>query len=111
MKTQRSHLKLATGMTVAATFALGSFAHAADNPFGMQKLGSGYQLAQASTEGKKADGKCGEAKCGAAKTADKKKDGQCGADKKKEASCGADKKKEGSCGGDKKKDASCGAKK
>lgn len=112
MKTQRSHLKLATGMTVVATFALGSLAHAADNPFDMQKLDGGYQLAQANTDGKKTDGKCGEAKCGATKAgAEKKQDGKCGADKKKDASCGADKKKDGSCGGDKKKDASCGAKK
>lgn len=111
MNTQRSHLKLATGMTVAAAFTLGSLAHAADNPFGMQKLDRGYQLAQANMDGKKADGKCGEAKCGAAKVAEKKKDGNCGADKKKDASCGADKKKEGSCAGDKKMDGSCGAKK
>lgn len=88
MKTDRSTLKLATGMTVAASFALGSLAHAADNPFAMQKLDSGYQLAQAD---KKADGKCGEAKCGAAKAAEKKKDGNCGADKKQDASCGAKK--------------------
>jgi uncharacterized low-complexity protein len=93
MKNRKSQLMLATGAALAATVAF-SPAMAADNPFGMVKLDSGYQLAQAD---KKADGKCGEAKCGASKKADDKK-----AD---------DKKKDGSCGGDKKKDASCGAKK
>lgn len=101
---KKSKLILATGAAVAATAAL-SPAMAADNPFGMQQLSGGYQLAAAD---------------------DKKKDASCGGDKKKDASCGGDKKmgdkmmddkkmddkkKEGSCGGDKKKDASCGAKK
>lgn len=107
MKSKATTLKLAAGMTVAASFAVAPLAQAADNPFAMQKLDSGYQLAQAASDDKKADGKCGEAKCGASKTADKKADdkkadGKCGADKKKDASCGADKKKEGSCGGKKK---------
>jgi uncharacterized low-complexity protein len=112
MKRNRPPLKLATGMTVAASFAIGSLAHAGDNPFAMQKLDGAYQLAQAKADGKKADGKCGEAKCGAAKAApEKKKDGNCGGDKKKDAACGADKKKDAACGADKKKDAACGAKK
>lgn len=104
MKTNRSSLKLATGMTVAASFAMGSLAHAADNPFSMQKLDGGYQLAQAD---KKADGKCGEGKCGGTRKAEEKKP----ADKNADAKCGA-KSKDGSCGGakaeDKKKDGKCG---
>jgi uncharacterized low-complexity protein len=107
MKNRKTPLILATGAAFAATAAL-SPAIAAENPFGMQKLSGGYQLAQAD---KKTDGKCGEAKCGAAKTAEKKKDASCGGDKKKDAACGADKKKDASCGADKKKDAACGAKK
>jgi uncharacterized low-complexity protein len=103
MNQKQSRLQLVAGAAVAASFAIGSVAHAADNPFVMQKLDSGYQLAQAD---KKADGKCGEGKCGGAKKAEeKKKDGKCG-----EAKCGADKKagddkgKEGKSG-----EAKCGA--
>lgn len=78
------------------TLALGSLvaggAAAADSPFAVNKLESGYQLAQAATD-KKAEGKCG---------GDKKKEAKCGADKKKEAKCGADKAKEAKCGAEKK---------
>ena len=98
MKTRKIHLQLATGAALAATVAFAPVAQAADNPFGMQKLASGYQLAQADK-----------------KVEEKKKDGSCGAGKAKDGSCGAakadSKKKDGSCGGAKAKDGSCGAKK
>ncbi len=82
---KKTTLALATGAAFATTVALAPLAHAADNPFGMAKLDSGYQLAQAD---KKADGKCGEGKCGGTKKADdKKKDGKCG-----EGKCGGTKK-------------------
>ncbi|MHB1360024.1 MAG: HvfA family oxazolone/thioamide-modified RiPP metallophore [Rhodocyclaceae bacterium] len=107
MKNVKNHLKLATGAAVVASFAIGSVAHAADNPFAMQKLDSGYQLAQAD---KKADGKCGGSKakdgaCGGAKVDDKKKDGKCG-----EGKCGADTKAadDKKAAADKKKDGKCG---
>lgn len=104
MKTTK--MTLVATLAGAAAVATAPLAQAADSPFGLQKLDSGYQLAQAD---KKMDGKCGEGKCGAdKKAAEKKKDGSCGADKKKDGSCGGDKKKDGSCGGDKKKDGSCG---
>ncbi len=111
MKTRKTQLILAAGATLAATTSLPTVM-AADNPFSMQTLDRGYQLAQANMDGKKADGKCGadkkkDASCGSSK----KKDASCGGDKKKDASCGGDKKKDASCGGDKKKDASCGGKK
>jgi uncharacterized low-complexity protein len=106
MKNRKTQLILATGAAFAATAVLSPAALAADNPFGMTKLGSGYQLAQAD---KKADGKCGEGKCGADKAKpkadDKKKDGKCG-----EGKCGGDKKaadpkmKDGKCG-----EGKCGA--
>lgn len=89
-------LTLVTGAVVAATAALVPAVQAADNPFGMQKLASGYQLAAA--DDKKKDGKCGEGKCGATKMSGDKKPAD---DKKKEGSCGGDKKKDGSCGGKK----------
>lgn len=103
----------AIGVVFAAT-VLSPLAFAADNPFAIQKLSGGYQLAAADMADKKMDGSCG---------ADKKKDGSCSADmdmkatKKKdgkcgEGKCGADKKaakmKDGSCG-EKMKDGSCGA--
>lgn len=61
----KTTLTLATGAAFAATVALAPVAHAADNPFGMAKLDSGYQLAAA--DDKKKDGKCGEGKCGGTK--------------------------------------------
>ena len=74
-------------------FALGAalvttlpIANAADNPFAMTELSSGYMVADA------AEGKCGEGKCGAGKSAasedgDKAaKEGKCG-----EGKCGAGK--------------------
>lgn len=70
---KNSKLILATGaasVALAATAAL-SPAIAAENPFGMQKLSGGYQLAAAD---------------------DKKKDASCGGDKKKDAACGGAKK-------------------
>jgi uncharacterized low-complexity protein len=102
-------LSLAVGAMFATT-VLSPVAFAADNPFAMQKLSSGYQLAEADMTDKKMDGSCGEkmkdGSCGAEKKVTKKKDGKCG-----EGKCGANKKKvkEGSCGADKKKDGSCGA--
>lgn len=106
MKSKKAQLKLATGAAVAASFAIGSVAHAADNPFAMQKLDGGYQLAQAD---KKVEGKCGGSKgkdgaCGGAKADDKKADGKCGASKGKDGACGGDKK----AADDKKKDGKCG---
>lgn len=95
MKNMNS-LTLAVGAAFATT-VLSTAAFAGSNPFAMQKLDGGYQVAAADAD-KKMDGKCGEGKCGADKM--KKKDGKCG-----EGKCGADKKKEGSCGADKKMDA------
>lgn len=101
----------AIGAVFAAT-VLSPLASAADSPFAMQKLSSGYQLAEADMTDKKMDGSCSADKkkdgsCSADKKATKKKDGKCG-----EGKCGADKKaekmKDGSCG-EKMKDGSCGA--
>jgi uncharacterized low-complexity protein len=90
----KTTLILATGAAFAATAAFAPVASAADNPFGMAKLDSGYQLTAA--DDKKKDGKCGEGKCGAGMSDKKPAD-----DKKKDGSCGGDKKKDGSCGGKK----------
>lgn len=77
----------AIGSAFVATLAAGT-AVAADNPFGMNSLDTGYQVAMS---GKADEGKCGEGKCGK-----KKSEGKCGEGKcagKKEAKCG-----EGKCG-------------
>lgn len=112
---KKQTISLAIGTAFVAGAALSPVAQAADNPFGMQKLDAGYQLAEAKTEAKAKDGKCGEGKCGAAnnmadmkqpiakkteakKPAAKAKDGSCGADKKAAETMAADKKKDGSCG-------------
>ena len=106
MNAKKSSITLAIGAAFAVTAGLPTVTHAADNPFAMQKLDSGYQLAAkhmaAPEADKKKDGKCGEGKCGGSKpAAEKMKDGKCGgADNKakmKDGKCG-----EGKCGGTKK---------
>lgn len=92
---KKTTLTLAAGAAFVATAAFAPIAGAADNPFGMAKLDSGYQLAQADkkADDKKKDGKCGEGKCGGSMAGDKKP----ADDKKKDGKCG-----EGKCGGTKK---------
>jgi uncharacterized low-complexity protein len=87
--------------------------HAAENPFAIKSLSSGYMVADAE---KVKDGKCGTGKCSAARKKameDKAAEGSCSADKAKEASChadkAADKAKEASCSADKAKEGSCHA--
>ena len=95
MSRKTNVLTLAMGTAFAASLVSAPLANADENPFKMESLKSGYQVASAD---KAKDGKCGEGKCGGDK---KDKEGACGGDKKKEGSCGGDKKKEGSCGGNK----------
>jgi uncharacterized low-complexity protein len=70
-------------------------ASAGSNPFAMQPLSSGYQLADKGKEGNCGGKKGSEAHCGAKGD----KDGHCGGKKggKKEGQCG-----EAKCGGNKK---------
>ena len=85
MNAKLSTLSLAIGSAFAISLVAAPVANAANNPFGMQQLNSGYFVAEAK------DGKCGGDK--------KSADGKCGGDKKaKDGKCG-----EGKCGGDKKK--------
>ena len=98
MSNLKKSVSIAMGATFAATMAATPLANAAENPFGMQNLESGYmQVAEA---------KCGdnmktdaEGKCGEGKKAAK---GKCG-EGKKEAEA---KTKEGKCG-----EAKCGGNK
>ena len=99
-----------TAVTLALTAALGSsgVALAGDNPFGMQTLGQGYQVAEADT--KMPEGKCGAMK-GEAAGADmdkaKAKEGTCGdkAESKARAKARDGKCGEGKCGASKAKPA------
>lgn len=101
-------LSLAIGGALALSVAA-TVVNAAENPFALKSLASGYQVADAH-DAKAADGKCGTGKCGTAEKAKemKMKDGKCGtgkcgsAEKMNEGSCGGEKAKEGSCGGEKK---------
>lgn len=98
-------LSFAIGAAFAAA-TLSPVAFAADNPFAMQKLSTGYQLAEHDAsmdkmkdgkcgEGmkteKKKEGKCGEGKCGTGMTKKKAEAGKCGAgmEKTKDGKCGA----------------------
>jgi len=97
-----------TAVTLALTAALGSSgaALAGDNPFGMQTLGQGYQVAEADT--KMPEGKCGAMKGKAAGAdMDKAKEGKCGdkAESKAQAKAKDGKCGEGKCGANKAKPA------
>ena len=88
-----------TAITLALTTALGSsgVALAGDNPFGMQTLGQGYQVAEA--DAKMPEGKCGAMKGEAAGgDMDKAKEGKCGDKAKAQAKAKDGKCGEGKCG-------------
>lgn len=128
----RKALATAVGGAFIASMAASPIASAAENPFSMTELSSGYMVAEKGKEGQCGEGKCGgkmekkvkEGNCGG-KEMGKGKEGQCGegkcgADKKgakkaMEGSCGEGKKaSEGNCGGDKKKmgkEGNCGGNK
>ena len=108
-KTTLKPLAVAAGAALATSLAATPAANAADNPFALSELSSGYMVAES------AEGKCGEGKCGgekkAADTEGKCGEGKCGGEKKAadaEGKCGGEKKEgegkcgEGKCGGDKK---------
>lgn len=64
MNATQKNLTLALGTALTAAIGVAGVAHAADNPFAMQSLSSGYMVAAAD---KAQDGKCGEGKCGGKK--------------------------------------------
>lgn len=109
MNTSNKKLALAIGGAFALSIAA-SAVHAAENPFAAKTLSSGYQVAENTAE-KMKDGKCGAGKCGASKkaAAEKAKEGSCSAEKTKEGKCSADKMKEGSCSAEKTKEGKCSA--
>jgi uncharacterized low-complexity protein len=88
-KSTKKPLAIALGAAFVTSLAATPVANAAENPFAMSELSSGYQVAEM------AEGKCGEGKMD--------KEGKCGEGKMdKEGKCGEGKMdKEGKCGGDK----------
>ena len=101
MNVTKKSIALAVGTTVALSLGAATVS-AAENPFELTSLSSGYQVADNHEKGH--DGKCGEGKCGAEKKADGKcGEGKCGAEKKADGKCG-----EGKCGAEKKADGKCG---
>jgi len=92
---QNKTLTLALGTAFAASLAAAPALQAGENPFQMESLKSGFQVA---------DNKGGEAKCGG----DKAGESKCGGDKAGESKCGGDKAGESKCGGDKAKESKCG---
>ena len=100
MSRKNTLVSVAVGGAFAATLGAAPLVHAAQNPFALQPLDQGYQVAEhnpshtkAIKEGKCGEGKCGEGKCGAATKAK--------ATKAPEAKCGAamgGKGMEGKCG-------------
>ncbi|AZC84012.1 hypothetical protein [Pseudomonas chlororaphis] len=118
--------KITLASSVFATALLGAASvsvQAAQNPFAVQELASGYSLTAAE---KAKEGSCGESKCGGSTKPKSNKaghEGNCGAAAKGtegscgEAKCGGSTKAkvskaehEGSCGSDMKgKEGTCGA--
>ncbi len=82
------------GTTFAVALAASPIANAANNPFSLTEISSGYMVAD------QAEGKCGEGKCGEGKAKDKKESegksrvAKDGDKKSDEGKCG-----EGKCGG------------
>jgi uncharacterized low-complexity protein len=114
MNAQKKTLNLVLGSAFAASVAIAPLASAAENPFVLKPLASGYMVADSHEGGEKMkDGKCGTGKCGSSmkkKAEEKAKEGSCGADKAKEGACSADKKaKEGNCSAEKAQEGKCGS--
>ena len=74
-KSTMKPLAAAMGAAFVTSLATAPVANAAENPFAMSELSSGYMVASSHIEGK-----CGEGKCGGAKAT---KEGKCG-----EGKCG-----------------------
>jgi uncharacterized low-complexity protein len=106
MKASKKSLAVVVGSAFVVSIATTSV-YAAENPFAIKSLSSGYMVAEAdasvSTD-KPKDGKCGTGKCSAKmkKAAAAKASKDAAAGKAMEGSCSAEKAKEGSCHADKK---------
>lgn len=114
MNNTHKTIALAIGGAFALSIAATSV-NAADNPFAVKALSSGYQVADNHT-GKMKDGKCATGKCGANKKVamekemmEKNKEGKCSADKAVMEKGSMEKAKEGACSAEKMKEGACSA--
>ena len=90
MASKKKTIGVAVGSAFLAGVVMAPMANAAENPFALQSLQTGYMVA-ADTPAKATEAKCGQGKCGGkmSGTADQKS-----AEKPAEAKCG-----QGKCGG------------
>lgn len=94
-KTDKKPLATIIGATLVGSLSAAG-AHAAENPFALKELSSGYaQVAEAGKEQK--ESACGEGKCGAEMM--KKPEMKCGAGMKTEQKAQEQKAMEGKCAG------------
>jgi uncharacterized low-complexity protein len=112
MNASKKSLALVMGSALAVGVSMAPAA-AAENPFALKPLASGYMVADNHAGDKMEDGKCGAGKCGGnmKKKSEKAKEGACSGEKAKEGSCSGDKGKEGNCSAEKGKDGDCGSEK
>ena len=93
MKRTLKPIAAAIGTTFVVALAVSPIANAANNPFSITEISSGYMVAD------KAEGKCGEGKCGEGKAKDTKEaEGKCGEGKCGEGKAKDKKEAEGKCG-------------
>lgn len=92
---KKTLIAAAAGSAFVAGLAAAPIATAAENPFALSGLASGYQVADHHMAKEKTQEKAKEGKCGGAKEAEMKaKEGKCGnTAKMKDGKCG-----EGKCG-------------
>jgi uncharacterized low-complexity protein len=99
---KKTLIATAVGSAFVASMAAAPIAAAAENPFALTGLSSGYQVADnhgemKPTDKKMPEGKCGEGKCGATKKGEKSTEMKPTDKKMPEGKCG-----EGKCGATKK---------
>lgn len=99
---KKTLIATAVGSAFVASMATAPIVAAAENPFALTGLSSGYQVADnhgemKPTDKKMPEGKCGEGKCGATKKGEKSTEMKPTDKKMPEGKCG-----EGKCGATKK---------
>ena len=79
MASKKKAIGVAVGSAFAAGMTMTPMAHAAENPFALQSLQSGYMVADSHKASKSSEAKCGQGKCGGSMM-DANKDGRVSKD-------------------------------
>lgn len=79
MAIRKNRISVAVGSAFAAGMVMAPLANAAENPFALQSLQSGYMVADNHKAAKTTEAKCGQGKCGASMM-DANKDGRVSRD-------------------------------